>query len=134
MNNYEKSTQLFRQAHDHLSAGEYATAIALFNASLDVEPNAQAFRGLGECHSALGQDREAILYFSASAGLRPMPKVSFQLAQTLFRSGYLDEAKRAAERAISAMPHFKAAHSILGEINDCIAKERPPIADDSATH
>ena len=96
---------------------EYAKAITAFQASYDLSPTAQALRGIGEAHSALGQDREAILYLAASCGLRPNPRVSFDLAEVLFRAGHLFEAREAAERALKALPHYKRAAALLETIN-----------------
>jgi tetratricopeptide (TPR) repeat protein len=119
----DQSHQLNRDAHERFCAGEHAIAIELYNKSLSIEPNAQALRGLGECYAALGKHGDAIFCFAASAGLRPHPKASLQLAESLLKCGYLDEARRAAERAVDAMPHYKAAHEILAHIKQRIVED-----------
>ena len=120
----EQHVLLAREAHALFTSGNYAKAIDVYMASFDAEPNAQSLRGIGECYSAMGLIRKAIIYFAASSGLRPLPKASFQLAEVLCQAGHLDEAKRAAERAIAAMPHYKAAHALLAEIDQKIKSIR----------
>jgi predicted Zn-dependent protease len=72
----------------------------------------------------MGKNREAIIYFAASTGLRPFPKVTFDLAKALLRGGHLGEAKRATERAIAALPHYASARALLAELEQMIALAR----------
>lgn len=129
MDRYEQSLQLDRDAFTQSQAGKFDDAIKLYYASFDLSANPHSLRGIGECYMSTGQYREAVIYFAASAGLRPFPKASFQLAEALIQIGCLDEAKRAVERAIALMPHYEAAHELLAEINHRIAEG----SQDSAT-
>ncbi len=113
---HERSVQLFRLGEIRFYQGEYREAIELFEESFAIEPNAQALRGIGECCVALERSHEAILYFAASTGLRPDPQVSYELARALLNVGFLDEARRAAERTVAALPDFKMAVDLCDEI------------------
>ena len=128
MDHYDQSEILRHEAFSHYSAGDHSKALELYNSSFDLHPNPGALRGIGECYSAMGRSREAIVYLAASVGMSPCPKASFQLGEELLRAGHLYAAKRAVEDAITRLPHFKAAQELLSEIEQEIqaSQHTPP--------
>jgi superkiller protein 3 len=65
----------------------------------------------------LGQSKQAVHHFEASARFRPdSPDALFNLATALMVDGRLDEAVRLYEQVLTVNPAFAAAHTNLGNV------------------
>jgi tetratricopeptide (TPR) repeat protein len=119
--------RLYRAGCQYQCEGEFAKAIDALKASFAIFPHSKTAQVIGECLLSLGDRIGAIIYFAAACGLGMgrQPKAAFLLAEALLDYGCPRDAKRAAEWALEALPHFEKARALLQSIDDAIATRRP---------
>ena len=135
---YEKSISLgSKSAEAHNGLGEIALregqtdrAWQLFQASLQIRPNADAFIGLGNVHYYREQYDQAIPFFSKALELDPYyPEAYNDRGNCYRRLNHYEEAVRDYTRAVELNPNYAEAYNNRGNAQADQGRLEPAAAD-----
>jgi len=103
------------------SRGDLEATIAMLERTLHVAPyDADVRERLAAAHEAAGQFADAVLHRRAVLALESADRAGayYRLAQSLYRSDQLAEAKRAVLRSLEIAPDFREAQRLLLDVVD----------------
>jgi tetratricopeptide (TPR) repeat protein len=105
----------------HDARGTTEAAIAMWERTLHVAPyEADVRERLAAAHVAAGQFADAVPHRRAVLALEPADRAGayYRLAQSLYRSDQLAEAKRAVLQSLESAPDFRDAQRLLLDVVD----------------
>jgi tetratricopeptide (TPR) repeat protein len=106
----DRSTELYKAGREKMEAGDYRSAIALFNESNTAFPHFKTLELLGECHLLQEQPLDAIIPLAAAVGLGSNEfRAMYLLAKAFLALGQNRNAIQFLDLALKINPTFKAA-------------------------
>jgi len=115
---HSNAGELYEEGKAAMKASSLPAAIENFKESLKYSPHPKTLELLGECLLAQGNDIEAIIYLSASAGLGSKQfRARFLLAKALSQVGEMSLAIDKLEEALEFKPDYRMAKDLLDALN-----------------
>jgi tetratricopeptide (TPR) repeat protein len=115
----EKAEALFRARKLPEALAEYKLAIK------ENADNAAAYMGAGDCHYHLGQLNLATAFFEESIAIEVRPSTLRFLGDAHRKSGRIQAAIRAYERALEVDPSYEIARQQLEAVRQNVKAEAP---------
>ncbi len=113
-----RSSELYYEARQAMDAGQFETAVGLFQQSIDTHPHFKTLELLGQCLIALGRPQEAIVPLAAAATLNNGVRAPALLAEVFWELGQKTGAERLAEIALARDPNNKKARMVKEKLGN----------------
>ncbi len=115
-------------AQNAIDAGDYNEAIKQYEAAIAANPSLEAYFGLGNAYTRLGNLEEAEKAYQQALAINPNHAATLSnLGVVYYQRGDLSQAKASFEKALQASPDDAATHYLLGathlQLGDSTAAE-----------
>src|SRR5689334_20424631 len=115
----EQAAALRESATKLVQAGDYTGAVGKLQEALSLDSqDGKAYGLLGICQARLGDLDAALHSLALAADLQPTDAPArYNLANALFQSNRMDEARRNVQQALSLQPDHENAKALLIQID-----------------